>query len=80
MVRLSLFPSRRMTHAADISALYERSAQGWQAGLLRIGFDQAFSKTSPYSNEIDLLDLSPAMLAIAEQNVPGRTRAIHGSL
>jgi len=41
---------------------------------------QAFAKASPYSNEIDLLDLSPAMLAIAEQNVPGRTRAIHGAL
>lgn len=42
MRRLSLFPSRRTTSETAVKSLYARAADGWQAGIERIGYKEAY--------------------------------------
>lgn len=110
---MSIFPSRRVTSQASVGALYDRAARGWQKGLERIGYGQAYQALTGHAHaraplngrvpvldagagtgalsaafvagvearcRVDLLDLSPQMLALASQAVGAETRAIVGGI
>lgn len=42
MRRISILPARRATSRHAVQALYDRAAKGWQQGMDRIGYAQAY--------------------------------------
>lgn len=113
MHRFSIFPVRRITSSTSVRALYDRAALGWQKGLERIGYGEAYAALARHAHaaapldgparildagagtgalaaafvsgrgahcQVDLLDLSPQMLALASKAVRARTRRITGGI
>jgi len=72
MRRLSLFPSRRITSEPAVRSLYARAAQGWQAGIERIGYTEAYDqlaihalKAAPLDHPARILDAGAGTGALA---------------
>lgn len=113
MRRLSIFPSRPVQSDASVRSLYARVARGWQKGLERIGYAEAYRDLCARAHsfapltgparildagagtgalsaafvadtsaqcQVDLLDLSPEMLDLAQINVGADCRRIVGPL
>ncbi len=80
MRRLSLLPSRRITSESAVQSLYARAAQGWQAGIERIGYTEAYDqltlhalKAAPLDRAARILDAGAgtgALSAAFAQNAP----------
>ncbi len=80
MRRLSLLPSRRITSEPAVRSLYARAAQGWQAGIERIGYAEAYDQlthhalnTAPLERAARVLDAGAgtgALSAAFAHNAP----------
>jgi len=52
MRRLSFLPSRRIQNDASVRSLYGRAARGWQKGIERIGYGQAYADLSRHARSL----------------------------
>lgn len=62
MRRWSFLPATRLTATASIGRFYDRAAQGWQAGIDRIGYDKAYERLAAASLEYHPLTGIPRIL------------------
>ncbi|PCJ05615.1 MAG: hypothetical protein COB16_15435 [Rhodobacteraceae bacterium] len=62
MRRLSLLPSRRITSEPAVRSLYARAALGWQAGIERIGYTEAYNNLARHALEAAPLDQAAQVL------------------
>jgi len=76
---MSIFPSRRTTTHASVRTLYDRAAVGWQKGLERIGYGEAYATlarkahaVAPLNQPVRILDAGTGTGALAAAFVQGQ--------